>query len=80
MVLDYKIFNNVCYLLTIFLYIWKNDNDMTYTEDLNRMLRYSIEALQKENKDLKKSNLALSNKVEELEARAEVNQIVEQFN
>jgi len=79
-VLDYKIFNNVCYLLTIFLYIWKNDNDMTYTEDLNRMLRYSIEALQKENKDLKKSNLALSNKVEELEARAEVNQIVEQFN
>jgi hypothetical protein len=53
---------------------------MTYTEDLNRMLRYSIEALQKENKDLKKSNLALLNKLEELEAKAEVNQIAEQFN
>ena len=53
---------------------------MTYTEDLNRMLRYSVEALQKENLDLKETNLALLNKIEELKAKAEVRQNVEQFN
>ena len=53
---------------------------MTYTEDLNRMLRYSVEALQKENLDLKETNLALLNKIEELKAKAEVRQNVKQFN
>ena len=53
---------------------------MTYTEDLNRMLRYSVEALQKENLNLKETNLTLSNKIEELKAKAEVRQNVKQFN
>ena len=37
---------------------------MTYTEDLNRMLRYSVEALQKENESLKETNLELNAKLE----------------
>tara|TARA_R100000541_G_scaffold54509_2_gene63014 strand:+ start:1324 stop:1488 length:165 start_codon:yes stop_codon:yes gene_type:complete len=45
---------------------------MTYCEDLNRMLRYSVEALQKENNDLKKTNLELINKLEEVESKLDV--------
>lgn len=36
------------------------------------MLRYSVESLQKENTDLKKTNLDLINKLEEVEAKLEV--------
>ena len=36
------------------------------------MLRYSVEALQKENNDLKKTNLELINKLEEVESKLDV--------
>tara|TARA_R100000935_G_scaffold20245_1_gene38323 strand:+ start:2293 stop:2457 length:165 start_codon:yes stop_codon:yes gene_type:complete len=45
---------------------------MTYCEDLNRMLRFSVEALQKENADLKKTNLEILNKLEEVQSKLEV--------
>ncbi len=42
---------------------------MTYTEDLNRMLRYSIESLQKENQNLKQTIAESNAKIEVLEQR-----------
>ncbi len=42
---------------------------MTYTEDLNRMLRYSIESLQKENTNLKETIAETNAKIEIIEQR-----------